>query len=128
MQPSFLALLLFQLLFMGNVIYLGEFLIRKEISLFLTSNSKNFLTLHQFCAAFYHQRVKLKDGALWELLQIFNQKLQPTLYRERYRLVACDGSVADIFRDEKIQKLILNQTINLPEVLIRSISMHFILS
>ena len=101
MQPSFLALLLFQLLFMGNVIYLGEFLIRKEISLFLTSNSKNFLTLHQFCAAFYHQRVKLKDGALWELLQIFNQKLKPTLYRNRYRLVACDGSVADIFRDEK---------------------------
>lgn len=52
-------------------------------------------------AAFYRQRTKLKDGALWELLQIFNQKLQPTLYRERYRLVACDGSVADIFRDEK---------------------------
>ena len=52
-------------------------------------------------AAFYHQRTKLKDGALWELLQIFNQKLKPTLYRNRYRLVACDGSVADIFRDEK---------------------------
>ena len=34
-------------------------------------------------------------------MQIFNQKLQPTLYRNRYRLVACDGSVADIFRDEK---------------------------
>ena len=39
-------------------------------------------------AAFYHQRAKLKDNALWELLQIFNQKLQPTLYRNRYRLVA----------------------------------------
>ena len=52
-------------------------------------------------AAFYRQRTKLKDGALWELLQIFNQKLKPTLYRNRYRLVACDGSVADIFRDEK---------------------------
>ena len=35
-------------------------------------------------AAFYHQRAKLKDGALWELLQIFNQKLQPTLYRNRF--------------------------------------------
>ena len=34
-------------------------------------------------------------------MQIFNQKLKPTLYRNRYRLVACDGSVADIFRDEK---------------------------
>ena len=41
------------LLFTPNVIYLGEFLIRKEISLFLTSNSKNFLTIHQFCAAFF---------------------------------------------------------------------------
>lgn len=41
-------------------------------------------------AAFYHQRTKLKDGALWELLQIFNQKLQLTLYRNRYRLIACD--------------------------------------
>ena len=41
-------------------------------------------------AAFYHQRAKLKDNALWELLQIFNQKLQPTLYRNRYRLIACD--------------------------------------
>lgn len=41
-------------------------------------------------AAFYRQRTKLKDGALWELLQIFNQKLQPTLYRNRYRLIACD--------------------------------------
>lgn len=79
-------------------------------------------------ATFYRQRAKLKDGALWELLQIFNQKLHPTLYRNRYRLVACDGSVADIFVMKKIQKLILNQTINLPEVLIRSISMHFILS
>ena len=26
-------------------------------------------------AAFYRQRTKLKDGALWELLQIFNQMM-----------------------------------------------------
>lgn len=52
-------------------------------------------------AAFYHQRAKLKCDALWQLLQIFNQKLQPTLYKNRYRLVACDGSVADTFRDAK---------------------------
>lgn len=30
----------FTLLFTGNVIYLGKFLTKKEISLFLTSNSK----------------------------------------------------------------------------------------
>ena len=51
-------------------------------------------------AAFYHQRAKLKDDALWRLLQIFNQNFEPTLYKNKYRLVACDGSVADIFRDE----------------------------
>ena len=50
-------------------------------------------------AAFYHQRAKLKDDALWRLLQIFNQNFKPTLYKNKYRLVACDGSVADIFRD-----------------------------
>ena len=52
-------------------------------------------------AAFYHQRTKLKPDALWKLLQIFNSKLKPALYKNHYRLVACDGSVADIFRDEK---------------------------
>lgn len=52
-------------------------------------------------AAFYHQRAKLKNDALWQLLQIFNQKFKPVLYKKRYRLVACDGSAADIFRDEK---------------------------
>ena len=57
-------------------------------------------------AAFYHQRAKLKDNALWELLQIFNQKLQPTLYRNRYRLVACDGSVADEVDPELLAKVL----------------------
>lgn len=52
-------------------------------------------------AAFYHQRTKLKPDALWKLLQIFNSKLKPALYKNHYRLVACDGSVADIFRNEK---------------------------
>ena len=59
-------------------------------------------------AAFYHQRAKLKDNALWELLQIFNQKLQPTLYRNRYRLVACDGSVADEVDPELLAKVLAN--------------------
>ena len=52
-------------------------------------------------AAFYHQRTKLKPNALWNLLQIFNSKFKPSLYKNHYRLVACDGSVADIFRNEK---------------------------
>ena len=59
-------------------------------------------------AAFYRQRTKLKDGALWELLQIFNQKLKPTLYRNRYRLVACDGSVADEVDPELLAKVYRN--------------------
>ena len=59
-------------------------------------------------AAFYHQRAKLKDNALWELLQIFNQKLQPTLYRNRYRLVACDCSVADEVDPELLAKVLAN--------------------
>jgi len=60
-----------------NIIYLGKFLIRKGIFLFLPVTQKSLL-----------------------LLLIFSVM-------------------------KKIQKLILNQTINLPEVLIRSTSMHF---
>jgi hypothetical protein len=41
-------------------------------------------------------------------LQIFNQKLQPTLYRNRYRLVACDGSVADEVDPELLAKVLAN--------------------
>ena len=59
-------------------------------------------------AAFYHQRAKLKDNALWELLQIFNHKLPTTLYRNRYRLVACDGSVADEVDPELLAKVLAN--------------------
>ena len=51
-------------------------------------------------AAFYKQRSKLKTDGLWKLLQIFNHKFAPKLYMDKYRLIACDGSVADIFRDE----------------------------
>lgn len=51
-------------------------------------------------AAFHHQRAKLKIDALKTLLQLFNQKCSNIpLYRDRYRLIACDGSVVDIFRD-----------------------------
>lgn len=51
-------------------------------------------------AAFHHQRAKLKIDALKKLLQLFNQKCcDIPLYKGRYRLVACDGSVVDIFRN-----------------------------
>lgn len=50
-------------------------------------------------AAFYKQRKKLRDGALRCLLLSFNQKCKKHLWKEKYSLVACDGSAADIFRN-----------------------------
>ena len=50
-------------------------------------------------AAFYKQRKKLKVDALKNLLLIFNRKLKKNLYQDKYQLVACDGSAADIFRN-----------------------------
>lgn len=50
-------------------------------------------------AAFYRQLQKLRDGALRSLLLAFNRKLKNNLFHENYRLIACDGSALDIFRD-----------------------------
>lgn len=50
-------------------------------------------------AAFYKQRKKIKDGALRSLLFSFTQKCKKHLLKEKYSLVACDGSAADIFRN-----------------------------
>lgn len=50
-------------------------------------------------AAFYRQLHKLKDGALRCLLFSFNRQLKNNLFNGKYRLVACDGSALDIFRD-----------------------------
>lgn len=50
-------------------------------------------------AAFYKQRKKLKDGALRNLLLSFNHKCKRTLFKEKYSVVACDGSAVDIFRN-----------------------------
>lgn len=52
-------------------------------------------------AAFYKQLHKLKDGALRCLLLSFNRKLKTRLLNGKYRLIACDGSALDIFRDPK---------------------------
>ncbi len=50
-------------------------------------------------AAFYRQLHNLKDGALRCLLLAFNRQLKNNLFNGKYRLVACDGSALDIFRD-----------------------------
>lgn len=50
-------------------------------------------------AAFYKQRQKLRDDALRNLLLAFNRKLGSNLYNGTYRLVACDGPAANIFRN-----------------------------
>ena len=50
-------------------------------------------------AAFCRQRQKLSEKALPSLLNIFNSKLSTTLFKGKYRLLACDGTTAEIFRD-----------------------------
>ena len=50
-------------------------------------------------AAFYRQRQKLRDDALRSLLLAFNRKCTKKLFKDKYSLVACDGSAADIFRN-----------------------------
>lgn len=50
-------------------------------------------------AAFYKQRQKLKESALRLLLFSFNKRCKKRLLNEKYSLIACDGSAADIFRN-----------------------------
>lgn len=50
-------------------------------------------------AAFYKQRKKLRDDAFRWLLLSFNKKCRKLLFKDKYSLVACDGSAADIFRN-----------------------------
>ena len=50
-------------------------------------------------AAFYKQRKKIKNEALRYLLISFNKKCKRNLFREKYSVVACDGSAVDIFRN-----------------------------
>ncbi len=52
-------------------------------------------------AAFYRQLQKLRDGALRCLLLAFNRRLKNNLFNGKYRLIACDGSALDIFRNPK---------------------------
>ena len=67
-------------------------------------------------AAFYRQRKKIREDAFRNLLLAFNRKLPKKLYNGKYEFWACDGSL-------KIRIPILNQMVNLPEDLTRSISM-----
>ena len=50
-------------------------------------------------AAFYKQRAKLKSEALQNFPILFHSKLNKTLFKDYYQLIACDGSSADIFRN-----------------------------
>ena len=50
-------------------------------------------------SAFYKQRKKLTPEALPYLFHAFNGKLEKTLYRKKYQLIACDGSAMEIFRN-----------------------------
>lgn len=50
-------------------------------------------------AAFYKQRKKLKSDALRHLLILFEKKCKKKLFNDKYRLIACDGSSVDIFRN-----------------------------
>lgn len=50
-------------------------------------------------SAFYKQLRKFKDGALRCLLISFNRGLKCNFFKGKYRLLACDGSALDIFRN-----------------------------
>ena len=50
-------------------------------------------------AAFCKQRQKLSDKAFPTLLRLFNNKLVTSLFKGKYRLMACDGTSAEIFRN-----------------------------
>lgn len=71
-------------------------------------------------AAFYKQRRKLRSDALRRLLILFEQKCKKKLFNDKYRLVACDGSSADIFRNPNDEDTFLNLMGNQPGDLIRS--------
>ena len=74
-------------------------------------------------AAFYRQRKKIREDAFRNLLLAFNRKLPKKLYNGKYEFWACDGSSVIFFLTLKIRIPILNQMVNLPEDLTRSISM-----
>ena len=50
-------------------------------------------------AAFFKQRKKLNPLALASIFFAFNNRLEKTLYKDKYQFIACDGSAADIFRN-----------------------------
>lgn len=50
-------------------------------------------------AAFYKQRQKLREDALANLLFTFNAKLKKRFFKDKYQLIACDGSALDIYRN-----------------------------
>ncbi len=68
-------------------------------------------------SAFYQQRSKLSVSAFRHLLREFNIKFPLEKFRNKYYLIACDGSEFNIARNLKIQILTMNQMVNLHLVL-----------
>ena len=68
-------------------------------------------------SAFYQQRSKLSVSAFRHLLREFNIKFPLEKFRNKYYLIACDGSEFNITRNLKIQILTMNQMVNLHLVL-----------
>lgn len=60
-------------------------------------------------SAFYQQRSKLSVSAFRHLLREFNIKFPLEKFRNKYYLIACDGSEFNIARNLKIQILTMNQ-------------------
>lgn len=52
-------------------------------------------------SAFYQQRSKLSDDVYQELFYRFNFHFSPTCYKDRYQLLACDGSSFTFSRNAK---------------------------
>lgn len=68
-------------------------------------------------SAFYQQRSKLSVSAFHHLLREFNIKFPLEKFRNKYYLIACDGSEFNIARNLKIQILTMNKMVNLHLVL-----------
>ena len=79
--------------------------IQEELYTFFGKNG-NAPTTTAFCK----QRQKLSDKAFPTLFRLFNDKLPVSLYKGKYRLMACDGSNAEIFYNPNDPSTFFNST------------------
>ena len=82
-----------------------------------SSNFFNYDSSVPTSSAFYQQRSKLSVSAFHHLLREFNIKFPLEKFRNKYYLIACDGSEFNIARNLKIQILTMNKMVNLHLVL-----------